>query len=92
MKIVPLFPKVQTRTLRLGADAPAGPARIEEPGTGDVIDLVPRSGHGSELSRDEAFILLGKTMTLLGRAESPDEVNELHRIKGNRAVGLLIHD
>ena len=92
MKIVPLFPKVQTRTLRSGAQPPAGPVRPEPPEKGDVIDLVSRSDRDSDLSRDEAFILLGKTMNLLGRTEGPEEVNGLHRIKGNRAVGLLIHD
>jgi|GEM_PF-7118835 len=92
MKIVPLFPKIQTRTIRLGADAPARPANSKGAGEGDVIDLVPRASHDSELSRDEAFIVLGKTMALLDRTESPEEVNGLHRIKGNRAVGLLIHD
>ncbi len=91
MKIVPLFPNVQTRTARPSRSS-REKARPDSPPAGITVELKSKTGQAANLSRDEAFILLGRTMAQLGRSESAPPPDDLHRIRADKAVNLLIRD
>ncbi len=91
MKIVPLFPRIQTRTVQSNRPAREITAS-ERPQAGIIVNLQPKADQASELNRDEALILLGQTMTLLGQAEEDPSLQDIHGLAKGRAVGLLIQE
>ncbi len=91
MKIVPLFPGVQTRTVQPNRSSREG-SGPDRPRSGITVNLKSGTGRTSDLSRDEAFILLGRTMAQLGRGEDKSSIDALHRVRGDRAVDLLIQE
>ncbi|MBW1713435.1 MAG: hypothetical protein JRJ59_09845 [Deltaproteobacteria bacterium] len=92
MKIVPLFPRVQTRLIRSSQPGPAAEPEAPSQG-GDVIDLSRRKSQpASSLNSKEALGLLEQTLNLIPQTGGQEAINGLHRVKGNRAVSLLIRD
>ena len=91
MKIVPLFPRVQQRTVQPDR-SPWEKTEPPEPRDGITVNLKAKTKQTSNLSRDEAFILLGRTMSQLGGADGGHQLDGLHQVRGDRAVGLLVRD
>ncbi len=90
VKIV-TFPKpVELRPQR--SQRPAAGSTGEptaRPGGADVIDLSRPVERNSDLDLLEAMTLAEKTASLIAESE-PDRLRELHAVKGNQAVDLLI--
>lgn len=92
MKIVPLIPKVQTRTVKPAAESRPQTGVVGSPTFGrDSFDLSTRPEPAPAMTRDEAFILLGRTIGQISDNLDRETLNNIHDVKGNRAVNLLIH-
>ena len=92
MKIVPLFPGIQTdRTVQTtrSSRVKSEPTRS---GSADTVSLKSGSARTSDLSRDEAFILLGRTLAQLDGEDDGPAIDTLHQVRGDRAVDLLIQE
>jgi hypothetical protein len=85
---VPLAPRIQTRIIRAERPKPQAPAEATSTAIQDQVDLSIRPVLQEALDRDEALILLGRTMGQLAGLDK-DSLDSLHQLKGNRAVSLL---
>ena len=64
MKVESLFPRMQLRAVQTNRSSREAKA-AKEPRAGVTVELRSKAVQASDLNRDEAFILLGRTMAQL---------------------------